>query len=145
MTKKRRILLFCCLLPFVAGFYWLSSKSSTPIVIVGALPAKDLASIKGLIRHEIWKGVFPDFSSKTFKELPGNIRLRFEKRVVRISLAGQDAGMKGPPIDNGNTVRVQVCISKAPPNFWFYDLKRTSAGWFVAKVTGDAMQCKRHS
>ena len=119
MKRRTKIMLTCLLIVILGAFAWLIPRQSQPITVIGTLPAKDLANIESTVRHEIWRGTFPDSSMKTFKELPGNLNLRLSMRVVKVR------------VGNENAVAVTVRSSKKPLNVWCYVLKKTEAGWTI--------------
>jgi len=122
------------LVAVLGGFAWLKPRETHPVMVIGTLSAKDLARIENTVRHEIlWRGIFPDFYIKTIKELPGDFKLRFARRAVLVRVGEAHAGSLGPPLANGDRVRVEVHSAKEPFYFWFYDLKKTPAGWLVGK------------
>ncbi|MDB6124089.1 MAG: hypothetical protein JWQ71_3082 [Pedosphaera sp.] len=72
-VQKKRIMLIVVLLLIFGGILWFATHREVPIKVIGDLPAKDLAEIKSLVRHEMKREIFPFVSWRNVKGLPSAI------------------------------------------------------------------------
>jgi hypothetical protein len=128
--KRQRVVLVALFAIVACEFAsWALLRQRHPVEIIGALSAQEAAAIGKVVRREIWRGVFPDFSSKTFKELPGNFKSCFSRRLVSIRAVKEGDQFF---FTNETTAMVEVESSKEPSHEWSYILNKSPAGWVVA-------------
>ena len=91
--------------------------------VFGSLPAEDLVQIKRVVHREIWRGTFPDHSWRTIKQLPGTIRSRTSKRILRVETSPY--GTVRVTVGTGGETDVLI-----PAH---YDLKKGLKGWEITR------------
>ncbi|EEF61655.1 hypothetical protein [Pedosphaera parvula] len=85
MTKRKKFsFILIAVLVFATGAFLYFRATERPIKINGKLSPEDVAAIKSVVNREIWRSAFPDFSFKTFKNLPGAIKTSWSLRIVSI-------------------------------------------------------------
>ena len=89
MKKKRTVLLAFLLLLF-SGILWFALHRDEKIVVEGNLSATDLAEIKRLVRSEMRRRVFPDFSWASVKALPASSLTYLQSQVLFIYAPAND-------------------------------------------------------
>ena len=127
-NKKLIRFLFFLLLAAVVAVCFIPANEPQ---IVGSLPAGDIAEIKRVVSHEIWRGTMPNHSWQTLRNLPGNIQSRISNRILRIEAMP------------GSVVRTTVGTGKSKPTedlrAAYYDifLRKDMKGWQVLHPVGD--------
>lgn len=124
--KKKWIILISILLLVSAGIVWFNTGSETPIVVKGDLSAKDVAEIKRVVRHHIRQFIFTDFSWKSVKALPGNIKSYSHLKFTNIELSS-----------NGLVkVSLEKLLNPKQSGNPYYQLTKGTNGWIVRGHTG---------
>src|ERR1700722_5253353 len=88
--RKKRLIAFAAFLLLLITISFFFFRPAPGLQIVGSISAKDLAEVKSFARHQIWSGVFPDFSWKSIKMLPKAVNSRLHTRLVRIEAGTND-------------------------------------------------------
>jgi hypothetical protein len=87
-VKKKRIILIAMLFLVFSGILWFATRREVPIEVQGNLSSKDVAAIKRVVRREMRRQVFPNFSWPTFKQLPKAVKKFSALRIKYISTKG---------------------------------------------------------
>jgi hypothetical protein len=85
--RKKKVIVIVVLALLGAGMavFLLTRDSGPPVVVKGNFSVKDVAQIKSAVRKELWKKAFPNFSIKTFKALPHEVKHLLKTRVTQVS------------------------------------------------------------
>jgi hypothetical protein len=70
--RRRQIIRILLLVALGAGpaAFLLTYDGGQPVVVQGNFTAKDITQIKSAVRRQLWREVFPAFSTKTVMKLP---------------------------------------------------------------------------
>jgi hypothetical protein len=75
MKMKWKWLILLCIPVVLCGvLIWSISARKIPVDVFGDLSEKDVAEIKALARHEMLRGIMPDFSWRSLKRMPRAIK-----------------------------------------------------------------------
>jgi len=129
MKKRDRILLAMAIAVLLVVLAWQVLRDRSQVQVFGNLPPGELAQIQRVVRHEIWRGAFPDFSLRTVRRLPGAVKSRRGKRVVRVESwsAGRVRVTLGVTGQTNVLVPEQYTLRNRPkgweiaPDFWDFD------------------------
>jgi len=121
--KRNRIILISAVLLVLAGVIWFNTVGKQrPVTVVGNVPAKDIAQIERVVRHDFRQRIFPDISWQSLKHLPNNIKNNWPYKFDTILAYG----------DGKVTVTVK-CPSpiKGVGWEWVYHLANGPGGWTI--------------
>jgi|SRR5579872_2870110 len=129
MKARNRILLAMAIAALIGFLVWQVLRDRPQIQVLGSLPTEDLVQIQRVVRHEIWRGAFPDFSWRTVRRLPSAVRSRTGKHALRVetSSAGRVRVTLGVRGETNVLVPEQYTLRKGPkgweiaPDFWDFD------------------------
>ena len=102
--------------------------------VAGNLSPHDLAEIKRVIAHEIWRGTFPDHSWASIKKLPGNIYARAATHIR--SIEAQPNGIVRTTISTGKSRPSELLR----PAYYELNLRKGVNGWEIRSMMGDMDQ-----
>ncbi|EEF61653.1 hypothetical protein [Pedosphaera parvula] len=137
MTKRKKLgfALIAILIMATSAFLYLHAPDK-PIRINGNLAPEDLADVQSIVRREIWRGTFPDWSFKTFRNLPGAIKTRLNRRVVSIDVFYGEDWPPQPTLVSGDSWLIQNALVNVSGKtydgaLYTYSCTRISNQWAI--------------
>ncbi|MDB6015551.1 MAG: hypothetical protein JWR19_40 [Pedosphaera sp.] len=127
MTKTR-IIIIALFLFFIAYLCFIECQQESPVKIVGNMLPKDIAEIKLVVDRERRREVFLDWSWKSIKRLPANLKFYSQNKVRLIEY--QEEGI------------TFVLIAKSANTYRYgglhYLVCKGTNGWYVGASGGES-------
>jgi hypothetical protein len=91
MTKRKKLVFaLLALLVLGTGAFLYFRSPEKPIRINGNLAPEELAAVKSIVQREMWRNTFPNWSFKTFRNLPGGIKTTLSLHIESIDILSDD-------------------------------------------------------